>query len=137
MSDTGIGISEEFLPRLFDSFTQEDSSTTNRYGGSGLGLSLTKSIVDMMGGKITVNSAKGAGSTFTLTVTLREVRKQVQGASGREEPEKKEENGDPAALKGKRVLIVDDVDLNADILADLLATPRRWSSRARRVRPFR
>ena len=70
VSDTGIGISEEFLPRLFDSFSQEDSSNTNKYGSSGLGLAITKNIVEMMNGNIEVKSVKGEGSTFTVTVTL-------------------------------------------------------------------
>ena len=68
--DSGIGISEEFLPHIFDTFTQEDSSATNRYGSSGLGLAITKSIVEMMNGEIRVESRKGAGTTFTVTVTL-------------------------------------------------------------------
>ncbi len=70
ISDTGIGISREFIPRLFDTFSQEDGSTTNKYGSSGLGLAITKSIVEMMNGSIEVESVKGRGSTFTVTVTL-------------------------------------------------------------------
>ncbi len=70
ISDTGIGMSEEFLPRLFDTFAQENSSATSRYGSSGLGMAITKSIVEMMNGQILVHSVKGEGSTFTVTVTL-------------------------------------------------------------------
>ena len=70
ISDTGIGISPEFLPHLFDTFAQEDDSNTTRYGSSGLGLAITKSIVEMMNGNIDVESEKGKGTTFTLTVTL-------------------------------------------------------------------
>ena len=70
ISDTGIGISEEFMPRLFDSFAQEDASNTSKYGSSGLGLAITKNIVEMMNGSISVKSVKGEGSTFTITVTL-------------------------------------------------------------------
>ena len=70
ISDTGIGISKEFLPHLFDAFAQEDSSTTNKYGSSGLGMAITKSIVEMMNGNIGVQSVKGEGSAFTVTVTL-------------------------------------------------------------------
>ena len=70
ISDNGIGISEEFLPHLFDAFAQEDATTTNKYGSSGLGLAITRSIVEMMNGSIEVKSAKGQGSTFTVTVTL-------------------------------------------------------------------
>ena len=70
ISDTGIGMSPEFLPRIFDTFAQEDSSTTSKYGSSGLGLAITKNIVEMMNGNIQVESEKGKGSTFTVTVTL-------------------------------------------------------------------
>ena len=70
ITDTGIGISEEYLPHIFETFSQEDSSTTNRYGSSGLGLAITKRIVEMMNGDIRVESEKGKGSVFTVTVTL-------------------------------------------------------------------
>ena len=70
ISDTGIGMSEEFLPHIFDTFAQEDSSASNRYGSSGLGLAITKSIVEMMNGDILVSSVKGEGTTFEVTVTL-------------------------------------------------------------------
>ena len=68
--DTGIGMSKEYLPRLFEAFSQEDSSTTNRYGSTGLGMPITKSIVEMMNGHIEVESEKGVGTTFTVTLTL-------------------------------------------------------------------
>ena len=68
--DTGIGMSKEYLPKIFDTFSQEDSNTTNKYGSSGLGMAITKSIVEMMNGKIEVESQKGVGTTFTVTVTL-------------------------------------------------------------------
>ena len=70
ISDTGIGMSKEFLPHIFDAFAQEDSSTTSKYGSSGLGLAITKNIVEMMNGNIRVESEKGKGSVFTVTVTL-------------------------------------------------------------------
>ena len=70
ITDTGIGISEEYLPHIFDAFSQEDSSTTNKYGSSGLGLAITKRIVEMMNDDIQVESEKGKGSVFTVTVTL-------------------------------------------------------------------
>ena len=68
--DTGIGMSKEFLPRLFDTFAQEDSSTTTRYGSSGLGMAITKNTVEMMNGSIEVESEKNVGSTFRVKVTL-------------------------------------------------------------------
>jgi len=70
IADTGIGMSKEYLPKLFETFTQEDSSMTNKYGSSGLGMAITKSIVEMMNGSIEVESEKGVGSTFYVTVTL-------------------------------------------------------------------
>ncbi|MBQ6385657.1 MAG: response regulator [Lachnospiraceae bacterium] len=70
ISDTGIGMSPEFLPHIFDTFTQEDASSTSRYGSSGLGMAITKNIVEMMNGSIEVESEKGKGTVFTVTVTL-------------------------------------------------------------------
>ena len=70
VSDTGIGMSQEFLPHIFDTFSQEDASTTSKYGSSGLGMAITKNIVEMMNGHIEVESVKGEGTTFVVTVTL-------------------------------------------------------------------
>ncbi|MBR3719344.1 MAG: response regulator [Firmicutes bacterium] len=70
IADTGIGMSKEYLPRIFETFSQEDSSATNRYGSTGLGMSITKNIVEMMNGDISVESEKGKGTVFTVTVTL-------------------------------------------------------------------
>lgn len=70
ISDTGIGMSQDFLPKLFDTFSQEDSSSTNRFGSTGLGMAITKSIIELMNGTISVESEKEKGTTFTVTVTL-------------------------------------------------------------------
>ncbi|MBR0132239.1 MAG: response regulator [Lachnospiraceae bacterium] len=70
VADTGIGVSKEYLPHIFDSFSQEDSSATSKYGSSGLGLAITKNIVEMMNGNIEVKSEKGKGTVFTVVVTL-------------------------------------------------------------------
>ena len=70
--DTGIGMSKEYLPHLFEAFSQEDSASTNRYGSTGLGMPITKSIVELMNGHIEVESEKGVGTVFTVTVTLGE-----------------------------------------------------------------
>ncbi|MBQ6622539.1 MAG: response regulator [Mogibacterium sp.] len=96
IADTGIGMSAEFLPHIFDVFTQEDSSATNKYGSSGLGLSITKIIVEMMNGNIEVESEKGKGSTFTVTVTLADVEKPTEDDEIRIKPHE------------MTVLIVDD-----------------------------
>ena len=76
MKDTGIGMNKDYLPRIFDTFSQEDSSATNRYGSSGLGMAITKNIVEMMNGQIQVESEKGVGTTFTVTVTLMDAEEQ-------------------------------------------------------------
>ena len=70
ISDTGIGMSKEYLPKLFDAFSQEDSSATSKYGSTGLGMPITKHIVELMNGHIEVDSEKGVGTTFTVTITL-------------------------------------------------------------------
>ncbi len=79
IADTGIGMSREYLPHIFDAFSQEDSSTTSKYGSSGLGMAITKNIVEMMNGKIEVESEKGRGSVFTVTVTLMDSERKGQG----------------------------------------------------------
>ena len=71
ISDTGIGIEKSFLPKVFDTFTQEDSSRNNKYGSTGLGLAITKNIVEIMNGSISVDSEKGKGTDFTVVVTLK------------------------------------------------------------------
>ena len=97
VSDTGIGMSEEFLPHIFDSFAQEDGAAANQYGSSGLGLAITKNIVEMMNGEIRVESVKDKGSVFTVTVTL--------GDSDRSGAEEAEESVLPEEMS---ILIIDD-----------------------------
>ncbi|MBQ3280955.1 MAG: response regulator [Eubacterium sp.] len=113
MKDTGVGMSKEFLPKLFDPFSQEDDTTTNRYGGSGLGMALTKNMVDLMGGAITVDSEKGRGTTFTVTIPLKRAH-DIRPAETDEQPEKE------VSLAGLHVLFAEDVEMNAEILTDLL-----------------
>ena len=69
-TDTGIGMSEEYLPKLFDTFSQEDSTVTSKYGSTGLGMPITKNIIELMNGNIEVTSKKGEGTTFTVTMTF-------------------------------------------------------------------
>ncbi|MBR2255999.1 MAG: response regulator [Blautia sp.] len=71
IKDTGIGMDKEYIPRIFEPFSQEDSSTKNKYGSTGLGMAITKNIVEMMNGTISVESEKGVGTEFTVVVTLR------------------------------------------------------------------
>ena len=70
IKDTGIGMDKEFIPKIFDSFAQEDSSRTSKYGSTGLGMAITKNIVELMNGSISVTSEKNVGSEFTVVVTL-------------------------------------------------------------------
>jgi signal transduction histidine kinase/DNA-binding response OmpR family regulator len=95
VSDTGIGIREEALPRLFTAFTQADSSTTREYGGTGLGLAICAQIVRLMGGDIGVRSEYQRGSTFWFTVRLAKAQASVSAGD------------DTRALQGLRVLVVD------------------------------
>ena len=115
MSDTGVGMDEEYLPRLFEAFSQEDTGNTSRYGGSGLGMAITKSIVEMMGGEIGVQSEKGRGTTFTVSVTLGRAQ-----APDIPEVSPNEAQRDDGVLKGLHLLIAEDQEMNAEILADLL-----------------
>ncbi|MCR4657776.1 MAG: response regulator [Lachnospiraceae bacterium] len=114
IKDTGIGMSSDFLPHIFDAFSQEDSSATNRYGSTGLRMPITKSLVELMNGSIEVESEKGVGTTFTVTVTLgRSDRKR----EGKEEvrPERGQDR-----LKGRRILLAEDVSINAEIMMTML-----------------
>ncbi|MBQ7488483.1 MAG: response regulator, partial [Clostridia bacterium] len=97
ISDTGIGMSKEFLPRLFDAFSQEDSSNTNRYGSTGLGMSITRSIIELMNGTIVVESEKGKGTTFTITIPLGQA-------------EHRQDTGDETEIHPQEmnVLVIDD-----------------------------
>ena len=76
--DTGIGMSKDFLPKIFDTFSQEDDTSTNKYGSTGLGMAITKSIVDMMNGKLEVESEKDVGTTFTVILTLMDAKKHAE-----------------------------------------------------------
>ena len=115
MQDTGVGMDKEYLPRLFEAFSQEDSTATNRYGGSGLGMAITKRFLDQMGGTIEIESEKGVGSTFVVTVPLR--RGAEAPAPSPAEQEAPAEAFSPAGL---HVLVAEDNELNAEILMDLL-----------------
>ena len=111
VSDTGIGIDPDFLPKVFEPFAQEEDGSTSRYGGSGLSLAVTKNTIEQMGGMIRVQSQKGVGSCFTVTIPMRCVR-ETKITEGAEKPE--------VSLEGRRVLIVEDLPENAEIVQDLL-----------------
>jgi CheY-like chemotaxis protein len=112
--DTGIGIPPARHAAVFESFTQADGSTTRRHGGTGLGLTICRQLVEMMGGTIALESAPGVGSTFRIELTL---EKQATAA---DEPVL------PASLAGVRVLVVDDNATNRLILRQQL---RSWGCR--------
>lgn len=111
--DTGIGIPEDRMDRLFKSFSQADSSTTRNYGGTGLGLAISKRLTEAMGGKITVDSTPGLGSTFTFTIEAPTAISKEKGQVA----------DDSFALPNRRILIVDDNATNRRIM-ELQA--RKW-----------
>ncbi len=114
--DTGIGIPTEKQHMIFDAFTQADSSASRKYGGTGLGLAITSRLVDLIGGKLWVESEPGKGSTFHFTGHF--------GFAG--EAGHALESSDPELLSGLRVLVVDDNATNRTILVEMLSA---WSMR--------
>jgi signal transduction histidine kinase/DNA-binding response OmpR family regulator len=115
VSDTGIGMTEEQLGRLFQAFSQADASTTRRYGGTGLGLAITKHFCEMLGGRITVESEAGAGSTFTITLPVQAAPEALAG------PELVAAN--PLATAGDQralVMVVDDDPPSRELLAGIV-----------------
>jgi signal transduction histidine kinase/CheY-like chemotaxis protein/HPt (histidine-containing phosphotransfer) domain-containing protein len=109
VQDTGIGIPREKQGRIFDHFTQADTSTTRNFGGTGLGLAICRQLVELMGGALALESIEEKGSTFHFTLIL---------AVGKQTPVKKV---DPAPLNENRILVVDDNEINLRIFSEYLS----------------
>jgi len=125
VSDTGIGISAEQQKHLFSSFQQAEASTTRRFGGTGLGLAISKSIVEMMGGKIWLNSEFGKGSVFTFTVKAtkgksNEIKDSASTGNGKEEKDTNIEG----IFAGRRILLAEDVEINREIVLALFESTK-------------
>ena len=107
VTDTGVGMTKEFVKHIFDEFSQEESSARTYYKGSGLGMAISKRYVDLMGGNISVESEKGKGSTFTVELPLE--------LTEADKVQKQASPGDSTDLAGVKILMAEDNDLNAEI----------------------
>ena len=113
--DTGIGMSQEYLDKIFESFSRERTTTTSKISGTGLGMAIVKKYVDLLGGTIDVKSELGKGSTFIVTLKYKIADKRYYLSA-------KDENVtvDNTSLKGKHILLAEDNDLNAEIAITIL-----------------
>ena len=116
VSDNGIGMSADFKETIFDAFTRAESSVTNKIQGTGLGMAITKNLVEAMGGTIDVESELGQGSCFEVLIDLRIAEDRKVVLTAQEEIDEPDSN----ALKGMRFLCAEDNELNAEILMELL-----------------
>jgi signal transduction histidine kinase/CheY-like chemotaxis protein len=117
VTDHGIGISEEQAERLFRPFEQADGSITRKYGGTGLGLVISKNLVEMMDGKISLQSKKEEGSTFSFTIHCKAQATAYQQAQS----DYRETTTENYNFAGKRCMLVDDIDINREIVIELLS----------------
>ena len=115
IEDTGIGMSKEFLPHIFEDFSREHSSTESRITGTGLGTAIVKRLVDLMQGKIEVESELGKGTRITLTL-----RHQIAGENDTKQVGENIADYRPSDFSGKRILLAEDNDLNAEIATAIL-----------------
>lgn len=113
--DSGIGMSADYLPHIFDEFSREHTTTENKVVGTGLGLPIVKSLIEQMGGTIQVESTQGVGTKFTVDLTLTFAPREEVYSS----PEASAE-AEHAKLRGRRILLAEDNDLNAEIAIELL-----------------
>ena len=113
--DTGIGMSEEYLPHIYEEFSREHSTTENKVPGTGLGLPIIKSMIELMGGSIQVESRQGIGTKFTIDLSFDiALKEEVYGS------EDTIESSAIHTIKGKRILLVEDNELNAEITKTVL-----------------
>ncbi len=112
-TDTGIGMSEEFIEHIFDPFEQENTTARSQYGGTGLGMTITKSLTDKMGGTITVESEKDIGTTFSVVIPFEIDKSERNDVSESVDPE-------TVSIRGFRILLAEDNDLNMEIARFLL-----------------
>ena len=115
VSDTGIGMSQDYLTKIFDAFTREQNTTKSKIAGTGLGMSIVKKYVDLLGGTIDVESELGKGSTFTVTLKHKIADESYYIKKNIEEPETGSE-----ILEGRNILLAEDNDLNAEIAEAIL-----------------
>ena len=125
IKDSGIGMDKAFIPKIFDAFTQEDSNRNTKYGSTGLGMAITKNIVELMNGTISVESEKGKGTQVTVLISLTNSEEESPAAAEENPVEKNHVD-----LKGKRILIAEDVDINAEIMEQLIAMREAKTDRA-------
>ena len=121
--DNGVGMSPEFVKRVFDSFTREVNSTTSGIQGTGLGMAITRNLVELMDGVIRVESHQGVGSTFTVELSFA-LPSQEEGAAGEGPDKARQDNAGQIpenVLKGLLFLVAEDNELNAEILSEMLA----------------
>ena len=118
IKDTGIGMTQEQSSRVFDEFSQADSSTTRKYGGTGLGLTISKKLVELMGGQIWLDSSPGEGTSFYFTVVVKPVPARALTSAGVYETE---DFVVPPEALGARILLVEDNDINQLIARELLS----------------
>ena len=119
VKDTGIGIGKEFIKHIFEPFERERTSTVSKIQGTGLGMAITKNIVDMMGGTIEVESQKGVGTEFIIRL---ELRLQAEAGVANEEGAKQHSHAEGVAeFAGKRLLLAEDNELNREIACMLLS----------------
>ncbi len=116
VKDTGLGMSQEFVQKVFDAFEREVNSTVNKIQGTGLGMAITKSIVELMNGIIQVETKQGEGTEFTVSLTFRLWEQELSQAKTPEE----EENGGEIDFTGRRILLVEDNELNREIASEIL-----------------